>query len=98
MEFLDPECESCRELYPYVKQIMAKHKDRVRLVIRYAPFHPNSEFAIRILESLRLQGKYWEGLELLFEHQPEWGSHHNPKPELIWGLLPELGVDVDVET
>jgi protein-disulfide isomerase len=95
VEFLDPECESCRQFYPYVKEILRKNKDKVQLVIRYAPFHPNSEFAVRIIEAARLQGKYWEALELLFKYQPQWGSHHDPKPELIWEYLPELSLDVE---
>lgn len=95
VEFLDPECESCREFYPYVKLLMQEYDGRLQLVIRYAPFHPNSRFAIRILEAARKQGKYWETLETLFRYQPQWGSHHDPKPDLIWKYLPEAGVDVE---
>jgi protein-disulfide isomerase len=95
VEFLDPECESCREFYPFVKMIMADYKDQVQLVVRYAPFHPNSKFVIRILEGARKQDKYWETLELLFRYQPQWGSHHHPNPELVWTFLPEVGLDVD---
>lgn len=95
VEFLDPECESCREFYPFVKMIMNDYKDKVQLVIRYAPFHPNSRFVIRILEGARKQDKYWETLELLFRYQPQWGGHHNPQPELVWTYLPEVGLDVD---
>lgn len=95
VEFLDPECESCREFYPYVKMLLDEHPGRIQLVIRYAPFHPNSRFAIQILEAARKQGKYWETLETLFRYQPQWGSHHDPRPELIWKYLPEAGVDVE---
>lgn len=95
VEFLDPECESCRAFYPYVKQILAQFPQDVELVIRYAPFHQNAPFVVKILEAARRQDKYWETLEKLFEHQPEWASHHEPKPELIWTYLPELGLDVE---
>lgn len=95
VEFLDPECESCREFYPYVKMILQEHPEKIQLVVRYAPFHPNSKFAIKILEAARKQGKYWEALEVLFRYQPYWGSHHNPQPELIWKYIPEAGVDVE---
>ena len=74
---------------------MQEYDGRLQLVIRYAPFHPNSRFAIRILEAARKQGKYWETLETLFRYQPQWGSHHDPKPDLIWKYLPEAGVDVE---
>lgn len=95
VEFLDPECESCREFYPYVKMIMNEFDGNVQLIVRYAPFHPNSKFIIKIIEAARLQGKYWETLELLFQHQPEWGSHHAPNPQLVWNYLPDLGLDIE---
>lgn len=94
VEFLDPECESCRHFYPIVKRIMADYPNKIRLVIRYAPFHGNSKLAIGILEAAKIQGKYWEALELIFKYQPEWGSHHNPRPDLLWNYLPELGIDM----
>jgi protein-disulfide isomerase len=95
VEFLDPECESCREFFPITKSILNDFRDQVQLVIRYAPFHDNSELAIRILEASRKQDLYWETLELLFRYQPEWGSHHDPRPDLIWTRLGELKLDLD---
>ncbi len=95
VEFLDPECESCRAVYPGVKEILKEFEGQVQLVVRYAPFHHNSLFAIKILEAARKQNKYWETLNLLFETQPEWGSHHHPQPERIWDHLPKIGLDVE---
>ena len=95
VEFMDPECESCRVFYSFVKHLMKKYEGKIQLTIRYVPFHGNSKFAIAILESARKQGKYWETLEILFEKQPLWGNHHKPSPELIWNYLPMVGVDVD---
>ena len=94
VEFFDPECESCRQFHPYMHSILADYDGKVQLVMRYAAFHGNSMFAIKILEAARKQNKYWEALEILFQHQPEWGNHHNPRPELIWEFLPRLGIDV----
>ena len=94
VEFLDPECESCRAFYPRIKNLLAEFPGKVQLVIRYAPFHGNSKIAIAALEAARAQGKYWEALELLFHYQPQWGSHHNPKPELIFEYLPKIGLDM----
>ena len=94
VEFLDPECESCRVFYPYIKEILSDYADKVQLVIRYAPFHKNSMHAVKALEAVRLQGKYWESLNILFATQPKWANHHSPKPELIWDFLPSVGVDI----
>ena len=95
VEFLDPECESCAMFHPIVKDILKRYDGSIRYVVRYAPFHPDSKFAIKILEAARVQNKYWETLDLLFKKLPEWGSHHNPQPELIWTYLPTLGLDID---
>jgi protein-disulfide isomerase len=95
VEFFDPECETCREFYPLVKDIMKEHEGKIQLVMRYAPFHGNSIFAVKILEAARKQEKYWQALEVMYMHQPQWGNHHNPQPDLIWGYLAEIGLDLE---
>jgi protein-disulfide isomerase len=95
VEFLDPECESCRAFAPLVKGLLSEFEGKIQLVIRYAPFHGNSELVIKILEASRKQNKYWEVLDTLFQFQPEWGSHHHPRPDLIWNYLPRTGVDIE---
>jgi len=94
VEFLDPECESCRVMHPIVKRILARYRDDVRLVVRYMPLHPNSVYAAGALEAAAEQGLYWEMMETLFLYQPEWGDHHAPKPELIPKYAAEMGLDM----
>lgn len=94
-EFLDPECESCRRFYPEVKSILKEFDGKVQLVVRYAPFHHNSKHAIAVLEATKEQDKYWESLEMLFHYQPYWADHHNPKPELVFDYLIQIGLDID---
>lgn len=95
VEFLDPECETCRQMYPIVKQLLGEYRGQVRLVVRYMPFHPNSMFAASSLEAAAKQNRYWEMLEALFIKQPLWGSHHDPKPELIPEIAKEVGLDME---
>ncbi|MDP6980385.1 MAG: thioredoxin domain-containing protein [Myxococcota bacterium] len=95
VEFFDPACETCRAFAPYVKSLLAAHPDRVRLVLRYAPFHQGSDVAVKILEAAGHQGLYWEALQVMYETQPQWASHHHPQPEKIWEFLPWAGVDVE---
>ena len=95
VEFLDPECESCSLFHPVVKKTLKQNEGRLRYVVRYAPFHPNSKFVVSVLEAARLQNKYWEALDLFFEKLPEWGDHNNPRPDLIWTYVKELGLDVE---
>jgi protein-disulfide isomerase len=76
VEFLDPECESCGAFHPTVKRILKDYDGKVRLVVRYMPFHPNSVLAASVTEAAGEQGRYWEMQELLFSRQPEWGEIH----------------------
>jgi protein-disulfide isomerase len=95
VEFFDPECESCRAMYPIVKQVMAEFDGRVRLVIRYMPLHQNSVHAATLLEAARAQNKYWEYLEIVMLRQPEWASHSAPRPDLLMTYAPMAGLDVE---
>lgn len=94
VEFLDPECEACAAFYPYVKDFLAKYSN-LQLVIRYLPLHPNSQFAVKMLEAARLQGKYKEMMELMFTEQSNWGNHNNPNPDYLWTLLEKLELNLD---
>lgn len=93
VEFFDPACESCRAFHPIVKDILATYPDEVRVVLRYAAFHPPSEQAIRLLEAARLQGKFEPVLERLLETQPRWAPHGRT-PDSIWNLLDGTALDV----
>ena len=93
VEFLDPECESCRAMQPITDALLDEFSGRIRIVIRYLPLHPNSAYASAALEETREIGKYEEALNLFYSRQPQWASHHDPKPEFISKYLIELGID-----
>ncbi len=95
IEFFDPACETCRDFYPFVKQLMAANPGKIKVVKRYAPFHEGSDYVVKMLEAARKQDKYWETLEVMFKYQPYWASHHNPQPQLLWKMLPEVGLDIE---
>ena len=95
VEFLDPECESCAAFHPIIKKIYKENYEDISLVIRYLPNHRNSRFVIKLLEASRLQNKYTEALDVVFETQEKWASHNNPKPELLWTYLSKIeGLDI----
>jgi len=93
VELFDPVCETCRAFHPIVKRMIQANFGQVRLVVRYAPLHQGSDQAIAILEAAGKQGKYWEAVERTLAAQPQWASHHNPQPALIWPLLADLQLD-----
>ena len=95
VEFMDPACETCAAFEPFIKEIMAANPGKIKLVIRYAPFHDGADNFVKILEAARMQGKYWETLEIMFKSQSVWASHHNYQPEKLWDFLPQAGLDIE---
>ena len=94
VEFFDPGCESCAAMAPHVKAILDAHPGQVQLVLRYVPLHQGADVAVKMLEAARNQGKYWETLQLMFDTQSQWASHHHPAPEKLLEFLPSLGLDM----
>ena len=95
VEFFDPACETCRTFYPMVKQLMAQHPDRIRLVMRYAPFHKGSDKVVAVLEAARRQEKFWPALEALLQNQKDWVSNHTANVDLIWRHLDGVGLNME---
>jgi protein-disulfide isomerase len=94
IKFSDPACETCSAFHPFVKQLMAVNPGKIKLVIRYAPFHDGADYFVKILEAAKNQGKFWETLDVMYKTQRYWASHHNPRPQLIWRYLPRAGLDL----
>nr|MBF0222796.1 thioredoxin domain-containing protein [Desulfobulbaceae bacterium] len=95
VEFMDPACETCAAFSPLVKQIMDANPGKIKLVLRYAPFHDGADSFVKILEAAKKQGKYWETLDVMFKSQPYWASHSNPQPQRLWQFLPKAGLDIE---
>jgi protein-disulfide isomerase len=95
VEFMDPACETCAAFAPFIQQIMVANPGKIKLVLRYAPFHEGADDFVKILEAARMQGKYWETLDLMFRTQNIWASHHDYQPQRLWEVLPAAGVDIE---
>jgi protein-disulfide isomerase len=95
VEFIDPACETCRAFYPMVKQLMAAHPDKIRLVIRHAPFHKGSDKVVAVLEAARRQGKFWPALEALLTNQSDWTQHHTANVDRAWKHLEGIGLNME---
>jgi protein-disulfide isomerase len=93
VEFTDPACETCAAFSPIVKQFIDAHPGKIRFVLRYAPFHQGADFAMRVLEAARVQGRFWETLDLLYQSQSMWTRHHQVIPERVWQIVPMAGLD-----
>jgi protein-disulfide isomerase len=95
VEFMDPACETCAAFFPFVKKMIAANPGKIKLVLRYAPFHDGADYFVKIIEAAKKQGKYWETLDVLYKSQRYWASHHNPQPQKIWQFLPMAGIDIE---
>ncbi len=93
VEFLDPECGSCRAFYPKVKQL-TKEFEGVRFDFRYMPYHRSSVLAAQVIEFAREQDKGWQMLETLLERQAEWADRAEPQTKLIMSYARSVGLDM----
>ena len=94
VEFFDPACETCRQFYPLVKAMMEANPGKIRMSMRYAPFHPGSDTVVKALEAARKQGQFKQALEALFVAQNAWVKNHTAQADLIWPYLEPLGLDM----
>ncbi|AJY52080.1 MULTISPECIES: DsbA family protein [Halomonadaceae] len=94
VEFFDPACEACRAFYPLTKRILETYPEKVRLIVRYTPFHGDvSDKAIRVLEVARRQGVFEPVLEALLARQEQWASHGSFDESAILEIASEAGLD-----
>jgi protein-disulfide isomerase len=94
VEVLDPACAACRAFAPVVEQLLFTYPEDVRVVVRYADFHPASLQGLRLLVAAQAQGKVHELLAALFERQDEWAGQSGPDPARAWKIAGEVGLDV----
>ena len=95
VEFLDPACETCAIFFPMVKGWMAQLPGQIRLSVRHVAFHSGADYAVRVLEASRNQGKYWETLEALLMSQRQWTQNHVVQPDRIGPAIAGVGLNMD---
>lgn len=95
VEFFDPACEGCRAMYPFVKRLLEEHRGRVRLAIRYVPFHRGADQIVKLLEAARRQGKFAEALDALVASQPQWAINHAARVDLALKIVEPLGLQME---
>lgn len=94
VEFFDPSCEACRAFHPVINELRREYPIQLRVVLRYTPFHEGSDEAVRILEVARRQNLFEPVLDILFDQQPAWALHGQPRMDLAWKMAGEAGLDL----
>jgi protein-disulfide isomerase len=71
VEFSDYQCPFCKRSETYIKEVLEKYGDKVRLVYRDFPLgnHPNATDAARAARCAGEQGKYWDMHGEIFANQ-----------------------------
>jgi protein-disulfide isomerase len=90
VEFFDPACETCSAFYPLV---IKRYPGKVKVMMRYTPFHKGSDQVVKLLEAAHLQEQFWPAVEILFDKQQAWTRHHVAQPQSARALLKDLPLD-----
>ncbi len=96
VEFLDFECEICREAHPLVEELGADYGENLTVVARYFPLpgHPNSETAAVAVEAAAQQGAFGPMHALMYENQPEWAHSPASRAGTFRDYARSLGLDM----
>ena len=95
IKYSDFQCPACRSATVFVEELLAEYSEDVTFMYRHFPLVgvlPKGTYAAQAAEAARLQGKFWEMHELLFERQPEWSSGN--ERQLFREFAQEIGLDV----
>ncbi|EHW2068273.1 thioredoxin domain-containing protein [Salmonella enterica subsp. enterica serovar Havana] len=98
VEFFDPACEGCANMFPYVKNILKDNSEEVRLVLRYIPLHNViSKEAIGIIEASREQNKVNDVLDSLMREQSTWTTPQATEKEIarVWEIAAAAGLNIE---
>lgn len=94
-EFGDYQSQSCAELHPTLKNLKTEYGTNLNLVFRNLPLsvNKNALMAAHAAEAARMQSRFWEMHDLLYQRQNEWKDEENPQPRFL-RFAEELGIDL----
>jgi protein-disulfide isomerase/rhodanese-related sulfurtransferase len=91
VEFADFECPACGRAQPALHEVMQKYGDRVRFVFRQFPMvaiHAHAEEAAMASECAAQQGRFWQAVDFLYNHQKDLSD------SALKGYAFQMGLDV----
>ena len=96
-EYGDYQCPPCGMLHPELKKIEREYGPRINFVFRNLPLttlHKNALVAAQAAEAARLQSRFWEMHDRLYETQSVWKDEANPR-HIFTKYAGELGLDTE---
>ena len=94
-EFGDYQCLPCGALHPTLKKLKQEFGPNLNLVFRNLPLttiHKNALAAAQAAEAARVQNRFWEMHDLLYENQNLWTEDINPRT-IFLKFAADLGLD-----
>jgi protein-disulfide isomerase len=94
-EFGDYQCPPCGALHPTLKRLKKQFGSNLNFIFRNLPLttiHKNALVATQAAEAARVQDKFWEMHDLLYENQDLWKDDINPR-SIFLKFAADLGLD-----
>jgi len=94
-EFGDYQCPPCGGLHPTLKKLKQDLGPNLNFVFRNLPLptiHKNALVAAQAAEAARVQNRFWEMHDLLYENQDLWKDDINPR-SIFLKFAADLGLD-----
>lgn len=93
-EYADLQCPACKQAHELItKPLLLKHGQSIRFEYKHFPLrsiHAHALPAAEAAECAADQGKFWEFIDLAYEHQSDLGS----KPYKEWATNLQLNMDL----
>jgi len=94
-EFGDYQCPPCGALHPTLKKLKQEYGTNLNFVFRNLPLtqiHKNALAAAQAAEAARMQDRFWEMHDFLYENQELWRDDINPQAIFVQKAA-DLGLD-----
>ena len=93
-EFIDFQCPACAFGAKYLKEVMQRHPELIRLQLKHFPLqmHKHGFLSAQYAECSAEQGKFWQMHDLLLARQNNWKRLDDPRPAFDQ-MISEAGID-----
>jgi protein-disulfide isomerase len=97
LKYSDYSCPACKLYTAAQEQLKAEFGDLVEIEYRYFPLEsfPHSMLAAQSVEAAKMQGKFQEMHDLVFEYQAEWSPRQADAMGYFTRFAEQIGLNMD---